>query len=101
MIDDKTKYDLLKAADNFNTMFPNSAITFPEMLERFSKSSFADKDNYLAPIYSEKAYKDFMQFAKDEIQQERAKAWTPQQTQQSRNTERRKQLRGGSPFSER
>lgn len=102
MIDEKTKADLIKAADNYKVLFPHAEISYPEMLKRFNNSSYANPNNYLAPIYEENSYKDFILFAKEEIEREKAsaKSWTPsKETVQSQNAVRRNQMKNKSMFS--
>lgn len=97
MLDERTKEDIIKANNNFNTVFPNSPIPFAEMLEKFNKSEFAVPDAYLAPLYDDKAYKDFMSFSRTEIQEAKSKMWQPSIAE--RNEARRKQLKNRPFFS--
>lgn len=101
MIDERTKQDIIRAANNFNTQFPNSPITYPEMLKRFNESPLANPNSYLAPIYDEITYKAFVQFAKMEIEAIAIATWIPpQEKQQVQNMTRRNQMKNRPMFGE-
>lgn len=101
MIDDRTKQDIIHAANNFNTQFPNSPISYAEMLKRFNESPIANPNSYLAPIYEKEAYKAFIEFAKMEIETINTAKWEPPiERQQNQNIARRNQMKNRPMFGE-